>query len=212
MKIYNRCAKWLTYIYAWTIDFNGVSREEIYRTHGEEKRVFWVNSDKWPMAGQCTPFGTILLNMSKLDGASDQMVDYIFLHEVGHTKPPTLLTLGSLLIRIPLMFLVILGIPLLFVRWLIFVFSSPTIGQITTFSFGFILAALIILGPLMAISWLDEGHAELFAVSHIGEDVYQRCLQEMQEKSNHGVLMGLFRRVIYPDPRLIVWLAKRRKE
>lgn len=209
MQYRNWAAKWLTRGYARTLDFGGVSREDLYQTHGEERKVFWVDADDWPIGGQCTPFGTILLNESKLKDAPDEVVDYVFLHEVGHSKLPSILSLGGLVVRIPLMFFAILGIPFLVVRWLVFVNSGPDLTQLTMFSLASLLVALLILLPLIVISWLDEGYAELFVVSKIGETAYRRSLEKKNEHSE-GSIIGRVLSILYPPPSLVVWTANRR--
>lgn len=209
MAIFHRIATWLTRAYVRTIDRSGVSQEEVYRVQSEEKKVFWVNTDDWPMIGQCTPFGTILLNEHKLTDVPEEMVDYVFLHEIGHSKAPTLLSLGSIIIRAPLFFLALLGIPTLLIRWLIYAASGPTLGQLATLSAAFAIVALALLVPLVAIWWLDEGYAELFVVSKIGEDEYLRRHEQMDEHADRGVFARAFRWLFYPRPSLIVRIANR---
>lgn len=206
MQVRNWIAKWLTRGYVRTLDFSGVSREELYQAHGEERKVFWVNADNWPMGGQYTPFGTIILNESKLEDTPNELVDYVFLHEVGHSEFPTILSLGSLIARIPLMFFAVFGIPLLIVRWLVFAISGPSLSQLAAFSVASLLVALLILLPLVVISWLDEGYAELFVVSRIGKEAYQHCLEMKKEHSDRSII-GLVLRPLYPPPRLVLRIA-----
>lgn len=198
---------WFTRLYARTLDLSGITREERFSAHGEEEWVFWINTDNWRMAGQCTPFGTILLNESRLKNASDEVVDYVFLHEVGHTKLPTVLSLGSLLIRIPLLFFALFGLPALTVQWVIFASSGPTFNQLIMFSGATVLVAMLILVPLVVISWLDEGFAELFVVSKIGETSYQNRIDQLRKQSESGVFIRFLRRFLYPPPNLVVWVG-----
>jgi Zn-dependent protease with chaperone function len=209
MQVHNWLAKWLTRLYARTITFSGVTEEETYQSHGEEHRVFWIDAEKWPMGGQYTPFETILLNKSTLNDVSEEVADYVFLHEVGHSKPPTIVNLGSFVVRLPLMMLAIFGLPTLILRWLIFAFSSPPTNRLIGFSLAFLFVALLILVPLILISWLDEGHAELFAVSKIGEKTYRRCLEEIRENSDGGRIRQVFRRIFYPYPSIVIRVANR---
>ena len=209
MQVRKWLVKWLTRLYSRIITLNGVNEEEAYQSHGEEHRVFWVDAEKWPMGGQYTPFGTILLNESALNDVSEEVVDYVFLHEVGHGKPPTILNLGSFVVRLPLIVLAIIGLPTLILRWLIFVFSSPAASQLIEFSLAFLFVALLILVPLVLISWIDEGHAELFAVSKIGEKTYQRCLEEIRENSDSGRIRQVLHRIFYPYPSIVIWVANR---
>lgn len=209
MQIRDWTAKWLTRGYVRTLVFSGVSREELYEAYGEEKKVFWVEADQWPLAGQCTPFGTILLNDSKLQDLPKEVVDYIFLHEVGHSKLSRILSLGSVVIRIPLMFIAILGIPFFISRWLAFLVSRPQISQLATYSIAVLIVDSLILLPLIVISWLDEGYAELFAISKMGQTAYRRSLEMKREHSNRGVITRVLS-ILYPPSSLIIWVANRR--
>jgi hypothetical protein len=209
MQVRDWTAKWLTRGYVRTLDFSGVSQEERYQAHGEEQKVFWVEADDWPMAGQCTPFGTIVLNESKLGDAPEEVVDYVFLHEVGHSELSSILSLGSFVTRTPLMFLALLGIPLLVVRWLVFAASGPHFTQLATYSVASLMVALLILIPLIVISWLDEGYAELFVVSKIEGKAYRRCLEKKSEHSD-GSIIGRVLSFLYPPPSLVIWVANHR--
>ena len=209
MPAHTQLAKRLTQVYARTIDFSGVSREEVYQAHGEKQMVFWVDAEDWSAAGQCTPFGTILLNEYRLNEVPDSVRDYVFLHEVGHMKPPALLTLASIVLRIPLVLLAGLGVPVLIGRWLGVVLSFPTIGQFTTFTAATLITILLITLPVIAIWWLDEGYAELFVVSKIGSISYQRRHKEMTKHADRTLTSRTIRWLLYPNPKLVVWLAER---
>ena len=209
MQVRNWVAKWLTRAYARTLDFSGISREELYQAHGNEHKVFWVEADDWPLGGQCTPMGTILLNKSKLEDAPEELVDYVFLHEVGHSKVPSILGIGSLMVRLPLMFLAILGIPVLVVQWLIFAVSVSNVSQLATFSVETLLIVLLILVPLIVVSWLDEGYAELFVVSTIGEAAYRNVLEKKDEHSDSSIV-GRVLSILYPPPSLVIRISNLR--
>ena len=210
MQIRNWLSKWFTRVYARSIDLSGVTEEENYRAHGEERRVFWIDADGWPAAGQFTLFGTILLNEGMLKDVPEEVVDYTFLHEIGHSKLPSILGIGSVLVRIPLFFLALFGIPMLIVRWLVFLLSGPTIGQFTTLSVAYLLVALLILVPLVAIWRLDEGYAEFYVVSKVGEETYLRYFEKMEENSDRGTFARIFRKVFYPSPKHVLWVANSR--
>lgn len=211
MQVGQWVAEWLTRGYARIIDLSGVSREEDYEAFGEQERVFWIDASSWPVSGQYTLFGTILLNQSKLEKAPEDVKDYIFLHEVGHSKLPTLLSLVSVLVRIPLVFFAILGIPVLVIQWIIYAFSGPPIGQLMTFSAAYLLVALLVVVPLVVVWQLDEAYAELYVVSKIGKEAYQRCSDKMEEYSDRGLFARLLRKLFYPSPDLVLWLANRQR-
>jgi len=204
-----QATEWLsivfTRIYARLIDRGGVTNEEFYQAHGEKKRVFWVNGKNWPMAGQYTLFGTILLNETKLDNVSENIVDYVFLHEIGHSKAPTLLGVTSVLLRVPLLLFAVIGIPVLIGQWLIFLFSIPGLNSLMIKSLAYFILVLILVGPLVIIWRLDEGHAEFWVISKVGEDIYRNFHEEIKENRNKGYIMKIFHKVFYPKPNQIIW-------
>lgn len=209
MQVRDCLSRRLTRLYARTITLSGVVKEEIYQSHGEERRVFWIDAEKWPMGGQYTPFGTILLNESRLSDFSEEVVDYVFLHEVGHGKPPTIVNIGSFAIRVPLMMIAVVGLPTLFLRWLVLLVFNLSMNRLIGFSMVFLSSVLLILGPLILISWIDEGYAELFALSKIGKDAYRRCSREIRDKSEAGPIAKVFRRILYPYPGIVSRVADR---
>jgi len=209
MQVRNQLVKCLTRAYARTIDFNGVNREEAYQAHGEERTVFWIDADDWSAAGQCTPFGTILLNEDRLSEVPESVQDYVFLHEVGHTKPPALLNLMSIVLRIPLVLLAIFGTPVLIGRWVGVVLSTPSFGHFMAFTVATVIAILLITIPVIAIWWLDEGYAELFAVSKLGTSTYQRRHEEMSKHADRTITNRLTRWLLYPNPKYVIWIAER---
>ncbi len=209
MRVHDRLSRWLTRGYARALDFSGVSREETYQSHNEEQKVFWIDAEDWSAAGQCTPFGTILLNEDRLSNVPDSVKDYVFLHEVGHTKTPTILSVASIILRIPLTFLAIIGVPVLIGRWLGFALSVPELGQLTTFTVTTLISVLLLTIPIVLIWWLDEGYAELFAVSKLGVATYQRRHAQMTKHTDRGVIGRTVRWLLYPNPNFVVWIAKR---
>jgi hypothetical protein len=152
-----------------------------------------------------------VLNEHRLDDAPDEVVDYIFLHEVGHTKPPAILSLMSILVRIPLGFLALFGVPALIGRWIGFALSAPDLDQFTLFSVATaIIIILLILVPMIAIWWLDEGYADLFVVSKIGAQDYRRRYEKMNDHADRGLVGRFVRWFLYPNPDHVVWVANRR--
>jgi hypothetical protein len=197
----------LTRAYVLVVHFSTVSRSEVYRTNGEEHKVFWLNTDNWDAAGECTAFNTILLNERRLGDAPKEAVDYVFLHEIGHTKPSNLLILGSYVIQIILKLFAIVGIPALFIQWAFLISSGPSVSLFLTYSAAYLILVLLIVMPVVAISWLNESYAELFAVSKLGTTTYLRCYSKMDRHSNRGLIGRIRRRLFYPSPSNVVRIA-----
>lgn len=186
----------------------GSARRDVY-TYGEfDREVVWVDSDRWGFAGQ-NLFGTIFLNEQVLQKGSNDLADYVFLHEVGHGQfhfiPRTIL----LLLRFVFTGIALLGVPTLLVQSLVFLSISPSIATAGIMLLGTILTLLLVLIPLVIVSWVDEGWAEVFAVSQIGVSQYRDCIEEMRELSDKGRFKRVLRRLIYPPPSLVIWSVNR---
>lgn len=209
MRLIRSLSRWLTRGYARTLDFEGVTEEATYRVGSIERKVYWVNAEDWKLAGQYTPFGTILLNKTKLEGVSQEVKDYVFLHEVGHASLPRPLSLLSLSVRLPVTALAVLGIPFLMFRWLASVVLNPTPRYAILSFVGYLILCLLILVLFTGPSWLEEGHAELYAVDRVGKETYRRCHKEVRQRSERGLFRRVLHRLVYPPPRLVLWAHER---
>lgn len=197
----------LTHAYARLLDSDGVIDVTEHRSDGEAHRVYWVAARRWPAAGQFTPVGTIILNEDRLADLPDGTVDYVFLHEVGHARLPGIVTLVLYAVRLLLTVAVVLGL-----FWLILgvtMVESPGIaigGSVELSPWPWIVTFLSLVG-LVGVSWIHEGHADLFVVSKIGGGSYLRWHDEVAQNSGAGGLYRVFRRFFYPSPRLVIWVA-----
>lgn len=198
----------LATIYArWVL--GGSVRTEAYECGGVQRRVIWVDSDRWLMAGQ-NLFGTIFLNESKLRDCSDDVNDYIFLHEVGHSQFHAIFSVFVFVLRFALMGIALLSLPALVGALLVLLIQASDLAAAAVILVAIAFLMLLVLIPLVAVSWFDEGRAELFAVSKLGTQQYRECCNEIRRQSNRGRLKRAVFRVIYPPPKLIVWWANRR--
>lgn len=103
---------WLTRWYAK--GRGGVVDESEYTAYGVTRTVFWYEQDS-PRAGDYSPIGTILMNRTPPAGISEDVRDYVFLHEVGHDELNTLLRLlywPTILLTGLLAFAAILALPI----------------------------------------------------------------------------------------------------
>lgn len=198
----------LTHGYA-RLTFGKVSEVEYYRVGDIEREVYWVDSEDVSLAGQNTIFGTIILNRRELDKFHEEMTNYVFLHEVGHSKSH--LTIQYLLLMLQFLFTVasVIGIPVLFVRVIQVALSMPSVSYFITYLVAQFIAVAIVVGLTTLIWWLSEGQAELFAVREIGIGQYTQLSEEMLQKSDRGPVGRLLHLVRYPPANLIVWIAKR---
>jgi hypothetical protein len=198
----------LATIYArWVL--GGSVRSEIYEYGGLQRRVIWVDSEQWLMAGQ-NLFGMIFLNESKLRDCSDDLKDYIFLHEVGHSQFNALFSIIIFVLRLVLMGIALLAIPALAAGLLGVLFQVSSLADAAVIFVTFAFVMLFILFPFVTVSWFDEGCAELFAVAHLGTLQYLDCCNEIRRESDSGRFKRALFRLIYPPPKLIAWWVNRR--
>lgn len=161
------------------------------------------------MLGHCTPFNTILMNRKALQELSEDVSNYVFLHELGHTQPHFLLRVFFYILMVPI------G---LFALFSPFVAIGQTVGTlIRTGSLyltavnlvaGFIVILLVVL-PFTVLSWIDEGYAELFYLNRVGEQEYLRVSQEISETADRSRLRSIFHKLRYPPPSLVIWISKK---
>lgn len=198
----------LTRGYARLLDEDGVVDETVYGTHGETHRVYWIDADRWPIGGQYTPFGTVVLNANRLDGLSAETVDYVFLHEIGHGKRPLVATVFAYVVRIALTLVAVLGLPVLGRQWLRSVSTASSSAEAIGSSSRLSVGGLGLIAGVVIVSWLDEGSAEVFAVSKLGAESYRRRRQAFVDGADAGFVFRGLRRLVYPPPRLVIAVAE----
>lgn len=186
----------------------GTTRRDNYAYDDFEREVVWVDSNRWTFGGQ-NLFGTIFLNEQLLQESSTGLTDYVFLHEIGHEQfhfvPRTIL----FLLRFVFTGIALLGVPVVFAQMVVLVIFAPTIEIAGTIILGSVLVTLLFLIPLVFVSWLDEGRAEVFAVSQIGSSQYQNCSDEIRRQSDKDWFKRALLRLLYPYPRLVIWFVNR---
>ncbi len=64
--------------------------------------------------------------------------------------------------------------------------------------------------PFVAVSWIDETLAELFAISKIGVDNYGSIREETKSGSDASLIRKARIRIQYPPDSLILWIARKR--
>ncbi len=184
----------------------GVVEQKDVDVAGVSRSVCYVHNDDWGSAGQGTAFTHILINLAQTEEESQLMHDYVYLHEVGHKQWPWMLqvlfTLGQLAYLLILLILVA-ALP----SYLIGALQQPTmeLKALTLLSIPIVYAILICL-PL-SVTWLDEGLAELFSISHLGRDTYYQVLEEKAQK-DHGIGPRIRKYVMYPPDRIVLAVAR----
>jgi len=197
---------WLTRIYS-RLGFGKIEDIQSHSTHGLTETVYWFESDS-KMLGHCTPFNTILMNRKPMQKLSEDVSNYVFLHELGHTQPHFLLRMFFYLLMIPI------G---LFALFSPFVAIGQTVGTLIRTGSLYLTAVNLVAGitvvliaviPFSVLSWIDEGYAELFYLNRVGEQEYLQVSEEISETADRSRLRRIFHKLRYPPPRFVIWVSK----
>ncbi|WP_254768412.1 hypothetical protein [Salinilacihabitans rarus] len=197
----------LTQLYAQ--NRGGVTDTGEYSARGISRTVYWFHDESKRM-GDYSPFGTLLLNEQAKEDFSEDVVDYVFLHEVGHDQMGFIgrtlfwifyLTFGLLLLA------GIIALPRTLVAAFQFAPSTVMVPAYLVAGIGITVAAML---PFAAVCWIDETLAELFAISKIGRSQYRSVLDEVKEESDAGLIRRIRLRIQYPPESLILWIARKR--
>lgn len=182
-------------------DISEYSASEVTQT------VYWFRNDSKRM-GDYSPLGTILLNERLRDDYSEDVVDYVFLHEVGHAQMGIIGRTSFWAAYLVSGLLFITGVISLPNTLLEAVQTSPSSSMLPVYiavTLGITVAAAV---PFTLVCWLDEALAELFAISKIGISRYQSVKQEIEKESEGGLLRKIRIRIQYPPDSLILWVAQ----
>lgn len=187
----------------------GVTDTSEYTAGGVSRTVYWFRNDSKRM-GDYSPLGTLLMNEQAKDDFSKNVVDYVFLHEVGHDQMGSIGRTLFWAIYLTSGLLLIAGIIALPSNLLKAVESAPSTVMLPVYiavALGISLGAVI---PFTLVCWVDETLAELFAISKIGISQYRSVLEEVKEESEAGLLHKIRIRIQYPPDALIFWTARKR--
>jgi hypothetical protein len=197
---------WLTRHY---LNYRGEYLDnETYTYSNIKEDVYWFSS-RSSLVGQATPFNTITLNDYHLSNLPDFVTDYVFLHEVGHTRLPFPLRLIFYILALPLGFLavsVVVSIPILPVSVYLDTGSIQAMLNALLASFIFLVIGVL---PFVVIVRLDEIHAELFAINRGGEALYRSSHDAIRTYRSGSLRNRIRKGVFYPSTKFILWLYRR---
>lgn len=153
---------WLTKQYLRLIDGKFLRIEVIKLLDEEKQEVIVISSDKWPLLGQRTLFGTTIIHESAF--STERLLNYVFIHEIGHKKQ----WYGFLIY--PLIVVCMLGAMAFFLMSLLsllasLIFLNPSYLLTTLFALCFMALSFAILG---IFSWALELDAEFYAIRKLG--------------------------------------------
>jgi len=183
-----------------------VEREEVC-VEGMSAQVYYVDHESWGSAGQGLAFSHIILNRARLEDEPDLVHDYVFLHEYGHKQwfwpLQVFFTIGQ---ASYVLMLILLGIA---VPWkFLEAILTPASGSVLTTLAGLTIGFTLLIAIPLAVTWFDEGYAELHAISHVGYSAYLEML-EIHENKSRSLPSRLRSLVMYPPTSLILVISRR---
>jgi len=207
VAVFGKIQSGLTRLYAK--NRGGVTDTGEYSASGISRTVYWFHDESKRM-GDYSPLGTLLMNEQAKEDFSEDVVDYVFLHQVGHDQMGFIgwslfwaiyLTSGlsfigavSALPQTLMMTVEYAPSPI----WLP-IYIAVVLGL--TLAFGL---------PFVAVSWIDETLAELFAISKIGVDNYRSIREETKSGPDASLIRKARIRIQYLPDSLILWIARKR--
>jgi Zn-dependent protease with chaperone function len=199
--------KWGTCLYA-RLTLGTIQEVSEFSVAGVSREVYWFDSGS-RKGGHTTPFNTVTMNRQLLEDLSDSARDYVFIHEVGHSKVgfPFNVLMYALLIPtlVMAMFSPFVAAATIFDTWI----STNSFYSTITAAIAGIVIVIFFTGLFTTISWLSEGHAELYAVRKLGKEEYLQISEEIKEYADRSRIRKVRHRVKYPPPRLVTWFSEK---
>lgn len=145
-----------------------------------------------------------------LSELSDDVIDFVFLHEIGHKRLPLVLRVLILGLLVITTMIAVLSIP---TGVVLVLQTALTTGSVSASMLAVVAAAIVTgtaTGVFMVISWIDEGLAEWFALRNVGVKQYVTVTRELRQRSESERIERVLHRLRYPPPRFILWLWRLR--
>lgn len=174
-----------------------IGEKSLYKAGGESATVYWVPEDRMNTPGKTTIFNNIRLSEELRRDFPGDVVDYVFLHELGHANRGgwkrvlyVVATIGSF-VATPVLALFTLILTGLIIPDI----SLLRIGAVAAF-----LVLTILVGLFHCrVQWGEELKAELFALEKLGEAEFCRRRTEWEESVDRGFFSKLQKRLYYPE-------------
>jgi len=147
------------------------------------------------------------MNEQARERFSQDVVDYVFLHEVGHEQVGSLKRIVFTILYLPAGLLAVGGIISLQAILIPAIYSDLNIMMTFIYLISVILIVLTLFIPFILTSWIDETLAEVYVISKIGMSQYKSVFEEVSEDSNPGILRKVGNVIRYPPDSLLFWVA-----
>lgn len=206
--MFRRIQSELTHLYA--ITRGGITNTGEYTACGISRTVYWFREDSKRM-GDYSPLGTLLMNEKAKEDFSEDVVDYVFLHEVGHDQMGVVgrsLFWVVYLVAGLLFFAGITALPRTLLATFHFAPSTLMLPGYLAVAIGISIASGL---PFIMVCWIDETLADLFAIAKLGRPQYKAILEDMKQESETGIFRRVRHRIQYPPDSLILWIAQKRR-
>jgi len=179
-----------------------IGRESEIEAAGVSEQVYWIPADIMHAPAKATVFNTIRLNESLTERFPQDVIEYIFLHERGHTARSRM-NLMRFLLGTTLTF-VAAGLSAVFVVTFGLFAVTNLIPQVV----GLLVLSLCL---LTAFLWLfcqlrfkEELRAEQYALNQLGEDEFRRRSETYEEIVDRSRYDQLKRRLFYPSVDTVI--------
>jgi 4-amino-4-deoxy-L-arabinose transferase-like glycosyltransferase len=179
-----------------------IGRKSEIKAAGVSEQVYWIPANIMRSLGRATVFGTIRLNENLTERFPQDVVEYVFLHERGHSNRSFARLVWFLLgVILTLLSAMLSGIFLV-------IFSLFAVRNLTS-------EVVILLGLsvclLIIFSWLhcrirfnEELRAEKYALNHIGENEFRQRNETIEEIINRSWWNQLRRRLFYTSVETVI--------
>lgn len=173
-----------------------------YEVAGESSSVYWVPESRMKAPAKTTLFNRIQLSEGLKRDFSEDVIEYVFLHERGHANQDakTRIKFAALSTGSFLLAFVLLVFTLVFA---VMVVPELTLMR-TVAAFGFLVATILVAWAHCGIKRDEELRAERYALDRLGHEKFLRRRRKWEQTVDRGVSARVQRRLFYPDEDTII--------
>jgi hypothetical protein len=174
-----------------------IGRKSEFKAAGLSEQVYWIPANMMRSLGRATVFDNIRLNENLTERFPQDVVEYIFLHERGHTNRNFARLVWFILgTTLTLLTAMLSGA-------FVIVFTLFAVRNLTLQVVGLLGLSVCL---LIIFSWWhcrikfkEELRAEKYALNHLGENEFRRRSETLEGMVNRSWWNQLRRRLLYPS-------------
>jgi len=179
-----------------------IGRKSEINAAGDSGQVYWIPDNIMRSQGRATVFGTIRLNENLTERFPQDVVEYVFLHERGHSNRSFARLVWFILgTTLTLLIAMLSGL-------FVFIFSLFAVENLTLQVVGLIGISVCL---LIIFSWLhcrikfnEELRAEKYALNYLGEEEFRQRSETAEEIVKRSWWNQLRRRLLYPSVETVI--------